>query len=350
MKAIRIAIVLAASVAPAAAQERVKFEPKFVVNVPFFQQVGTEVEQTITVQGGSELKLAHSQTFQFKWLPTKLDGDKWTVELIIEGMKLKVDIATNQVNYDSAATPTEAGSGGNNPALGEFFKNLKDTKFLVTVGKGGVIEKVDGRDEFLKKLGGANPQMEGILKKILTDESLKEMSDPMAGLTVVGDKAVNEKWDKKTNLPLGPIGSYDRTLTFTYKAKEAVAPGNDNVHKVEVDVQMAYKPPTEAGEGLLFRIKGGDLKPFNPKPGFFRFDATKGYVKEAKLTVSLKGTLDVALGNNTETKVELVQTQTTTLKTQDSTFAVVAGPVPGPGPGAPPIIAPPPMPPMPPKQ
>ena len=93
--------------APVAAQERVKFEPKFVLNVPFYQQVGTEVKQTITVQGGSELKLAHSQTFQFKWLPTKLDGDKWTVELTIEGMKLKVDIATNQVNYDSAATPTD---------------------------------------------------------------------------------------------------------------------------------------------------------------------------------------------------------------------------------------------------
>ncbi len=344
MKAIRIAVIVilaAVAVTPAAAQERVKFEPKFVKDVPFYQEVTTDVKQTITVQGGSELKLSHSQTFQFKWLPTKLEGDKWTVELTIEGMKLNVDIATNQVSYDSAAKATDGG-GGNNPALTEFFKNLKDTKFVVTFAKGGVVEKVEGRDEFLKKLGGANQQMETVLKKILTDESLKEMSDPMAGLTVAGDKAVNEAWEKKTNLPLGPIGSYDRTLKFKYVAKEPAAAGSDNVHKVEVDVEMVYKPPTENAEGLLFRIKSGKLEPFNSKKGVYLFDATKGYVKEAELTVSLKGTLKVALGNSTESDVELIQTQTTKLKTQDSSFVVVAGPVPGPG-------APPPLPPMPPK-
>ena len=135
---------------------------------------------------------------------------------------------------------------------------------------------------------------------------------------------------------------YDRTLKFKYVAKEPAAAGSDNVHKVEVDVEMVYKPPTENAEGLLFRIKSGKLEPFNPKKGVYLFDATKGYVKEAELTVSLKGTLKVALGNSTESDVELIQTQTTKLKTQDSSFVVVAGPVPGPG-------APPPLPPMPPK-
>lgn len=326
MKAIRTLIALAAVAAPAVAQEKVKFEPKFVEKAAFFQSVTTDVKQTITVTGGSELKLAHSQTFMFKWEPLKQEGDKWTLKMKIEGMKLNVDISTNQVKYDST---NDKPDGGNNPTLTEFFKNLKDTEFTVTLGKGGVVEKVDGRDEFLKKLGGANPQMEGILKKILTDEALKEMADPMAGLTG-GDKAVNEKWEKKSNLPLGPIGSYDRTLTFTYKSKEASAPGNENVHRVEADVALTYKPPTENSDGLLFRIKAGKLDPLNPKPGFFRFDANKGYIKEAELSLTLKGSLTVTVGN-TETVVDLYQEQKTVIKTQDSTFVVQAGPVPGPG-------------------
>lgn len=328
MKAIRTLFVLAVVTAPAVAQEKVKFEPKFVAGPTgvFYQSVTTDVKQTITVAGGSELKLAHSQTFFFKWEPLKQEGDKWTLKMKIEGMKLNVDISTNQVKYDST---NDKPDGGNNPTLTEFFKNLKDTEFTVTIGKGGVVEKVEGKDDFLKKLGGANPQMEGILKKILTDEALKEMADPLAGLAG-GDKAVNESWNKPSKIALGPIGGYDRTLTFTYKQKEAAAPGNENVHRVETAIALTYTPPTENSDGLLFRIKAGKLEPLNPKPGFFRFDANKGYVKEAELSLTLKGNLTVTVGS-TETQVDLYQEQTTKIKTQDTSFNVQAGPTAGPG-------------------
>ena len=39
------------------------------------------------------------------------------------------------------------------------------------------------REEALKKLKSVNPQMEQILNVILSDEALKEMTDPSAGLT-----------------------------------------------------------------------------------------------------------------------------------------------------------------------
>lgn len=333
MNAIRIALVLVAA-APALAQEKVKFEPKFVVNTAFYQQVSTTVTQTIKVTGGSEIVLSHAQTFNFKWLPTKQDGDKWTVELTIEGMKLNIDVASNVVKYDSSAPP----DGGNNPVLADFFKKLTGTKFTVTIGKGGVIEKVDGRDEFIKNLGGAaSQQMEGILKKILADEALKEMADPMAGLTAAGDKAVNEGWERKATVPLGPIGSYARTLKFNYKSKEAAT----DIHRVEVTVDMTYAPPAaaDAGDGLLFRVKKGELTPQKVDAGFYRFDAKAGYVKEAEVTVTLQGKLTIALGNNTETEVGVFQTQKTKLETKDTSFNVQAGPVPGPG-----------VPPIPPKQ
>ena len=297
---------------PKADASKLKFEPKFELNKPFFQSVSTDVDQTVKVQGGNDLKLKHQQTFFFKWLPIKQDGDKWTVKLTIEGIKLKVDVANNPVNYDSTSDQPNA----NNPGLNDFFKNLLGSEFTVMYGKGMVVEKVEGQDALLKNLGAANQQMEQLLKKILTNEALKEMSDPMAGLTPPAEKGVGEKWDKTTSLKLGPIGDYERKLSFEYKGKD---PEQKDLERVEVKAALTYKPPTTEVDGLLFRIKSGDLTTQNPKAGTYLFDAKTGFLKKADLSVTMTGTLNVAIGT-TETTVTLNQTQSTTVMTQDKSF------------------------------
>lgn len=301
--------------APAPASDKQKFEPKFEANKPFFQSVTTDVEQTVKVQGGNDLKLKHSQTFLFKWTPTKQEGDKWNVKLNIEGVKLRVDVANNPVNYDSTAENANA----QNPGLNEFFKNLLTGEFTVTFGKGMVVEKVEGQEALLKNLGAANQQMEALLKKILTAEALKEMSDPLAGLTPGGDKpekGTGDKWTKTTPLKLGPIGDYDRTYTFEYKGKDKEKPELD---RVEVKATLAYKPPSGDADGLLFRIKSGDLTTQNPKAGYYLYDPKTGWLAKSELSVTMSGTLVVAIGQ-TETSVQLFQTQTTTVETKGETF------------------------------
>jgi Family of unknown function (DUF6263) len=306
--------VAVAAVAGVSAQDaaKLKFEPKFELNKSFYQSVTTDVDQTVKVQGGNDLKLKHSQTFLFKWTPIKQDMDKWTVKLLIEGVKLKVEVASNPVNYDSTSDQPNA----NNPGLNEFFKNLLNSEFTVTYGKGMVVEKVEGQETLLKNLGTANQQMEQLLKKILTTEALKEMSDPLAGLTPPAEKGKDETWDKTTALKLGPIGDYERKLTFTYKGKDTE---QKELEKVEVKAALTYKPPTAEADGLLFRIKGGDLTTQNPKAGTYLFDAKTGQLKKAELSVTMTGTLNVAIGT-TETTVSLNQTQTTTILTQDKSF------------------------------
>jgi hypothetical protein len=299
----------------APASDKQKFEPKFEATKPFFQQVTTDVEQTVKVQGGNDLKLKHSQTFMFRWTPTKFEGDKWTVKLTIEGVRLRVDVANNPVNYDSTAENANA----QNPGLNEFFKNLIGSEFTVTFGKGMAVEKVEGQEALLKNLGAANQQMEALLKKVLTAEALKEMSDPLAGLTPGGDKpekAVGDKWVKNTPIKLGPIGEYDRQYTYEYKGKDKDKPELD---RIEVKASLTYKPPTDAADGLLFRIKSGDLATQNPKAGFYLYDPKTGFLTKSELAVTMSGTLVVAIGT-TETSVQLFQTQTTTVETKGETF------------------------------
>jgi hypothetical protein len=305
----------------ASAQDKLKLEPKFDAAKPFYQKVSTVVSQTVKVQNGADMSLKHSQTFMFKWAPDKQEGDKWNVKLSIEGVILEVEINGNAIKYDSMV---ETPAANQNAGLAEFFKNLIGTEFTITFKKGGEVEKVSGKEDFLRKLGVANPQMEAMLKKILSDEALKEMSDPLAGIAPPVDKdgkptekAVSESWEKSATLPLGPIGSYDRKVKYTFKGKD---PTKAEVDLIEADVNITYKAP--AGEdGLLFRIKSGNLAvdPSKKTTSVYKFNRVTGRLDMAELKVNLTGKLTVTI-NNTDTEVEVYQEQKTTMETKDTSY------------------------------
>ena len=301
------------------AQDAAKFESKFEEKKAFYQEMTTDVIQTIKVQGGTDLSQSHKQTFLIAWTPEKHDKEKntWTLKQKIEGIKMSIDIAGNPINYDS--TKKEA-AAATNPGLSEFYNNLIGTEFTVTL-KDGVVEKVDGKEELLKKLGSANAQMEALLKKVLSDDALKQMSDPTFGLTAAKEMKKDESWEKKAPVNLGPIGSYDLTYKFTYKGKDTE---KKELDRVEVMPTMTYKAPAEGGEGLLFRIKGGTLATVDPKPGYLLFDSKTGRIVQSQIKVILKGQLQVSVGG-TDTTVDLYQEQTTTVNTKDVSFIPAVG-------------------------
>src|SRR5207245_719382 len=100
--------------------------------------------------------------------------------------------------------------------LADFFKALVGSAFKLTVDPNFKVTKIEGRDEFLKKLVTANQQMEPMLKQILSDDALKQMADP--AFSVVPNKPVKpaDTWTRDSKLNMGPIGSYDTTYKYTY--------------------------------------------------------------------------------------------------------------------------------------
>jgi hypothetical protein len=299
--------------------DKAQFQLKLEKGKPFYQKLSTVVTQTIKVQGGADLPQKHEQTFYFKWLPVDQVADKWIVKQTIEGAKMTIDIAGNQVKYDSS-TPAE---GGAQPGLADFFAKIVGSEFTVTFGKGMAVEKVDGRDDFLKKLGGINNQMETILKKMLGEEALKQMVDPTFGLSPPTEQAVGGIWEKPTTMSLGPIGSYELKTKYTYKGKDVSGPNKD-LDRIDVSVSVKYKAPAEQTEGLLFKIKSGELNSLDATPeqaarNFILYDAKLGRVVESSLVVKMKGTLNVTIGS-TDTTIDLTQEQTTTVSTRDVTF------------------------------
>lgn len=307
------------------AQEKQSFGLKLEKDKAFYQKTQTIVAQIIKVQG-QDLTQKQETTFFYKWTPEKQDGDKWVLKQKVEGLYMSIDISGNPIIYDSAKK--EPAGSASNPGLMDFFKNLEGTEFTVTVNtKTWAVEKVEGKEELAKKLGAGSAQMDSLLKKILTEDSLKQMADPTAGLLPTDPKAANDKWERKSVLNLGPVGTYDVKYDFTYKGKEA-APLN-HLDRIEIAPTIAYKAPTD-NEGLLFKIKSGsmDSKALDPDQpaSVVLYNSALGRIHKATVSLKLEGSLQVGIGGQ-DTKVDLSQRQTTTVEQQNDPFP--------PGPGSP---------------
>jgi hypothetical protein len=287
---------------------------KFEKDKPFYQKMSTKTIQNIKVQG-LDVGQNQEQTFFFKFEPIKQDGDKWVVKQTIEGVQMKIDIAGNPVSYDSTS---ESAAAGTNTALSDFFKALKGSQFTLTITKDCTVEKVEGRDEFVKKLVAANKQLEALLNRILGEEAMKQMADPSFGVVPKNPVKVGDKWDRTVKLTLGPLGTYENKYTFTYKKQDG------DKAEIDVAVELKYSPPgpDQGGETLPFKIKGGKIeqvKDDKSNKGTVIFNTKSGRIESSTIAVKMTGSLTLDIGGTT-TEVSLTQDQTTEVQTQDKTY------------------------------
>jgi hypothetical protein len=279
---------------------------KFEKDKAFYQTMTTETKQTMKVMNNDVIQ-TQKQTFYFKWKPTKVEGDKATIDQEIIGVKMEIDIGGTKIQYDSTAQQQ-----ANNP-LGDFFKALVGSKFGVTPNtKTYAVEEMTGREDFIKKLVAANPGMRQLLDTILSEKALKEMAEPTFAVVPGKAVSVNDKWTKKTELDMGPIGKYSNTYDYTYEKTT-----DKGLEQIAVTTTLDYSPPDEkaAQGGLPFKIKSAKLKSKNPTGQVF-FDNKKGRVASSTMKLELKGDLSIEIGGQTTT-VNLSQTQESTTETSD---------------------------------
>ncbi len=284
---------------------------KFEKSKPFFQKMTTTTNQNMKVMN-NDVTQKQTQTFFFQWTPLeKDDKGNWKLEEKILAVQMDIDIGGSPIKYDSMAP---AANNASNP-LSEFFKALVGSSFTVTLDpKTYKVTKIEGREEFVKKLVQANKQMQPLLDKILSDDALREMAEPT--FAVVNNEVAEKgkTWKKKTTLDMGPIGKYENEYTYTYEGAEK------NLDKISVATKLTYLPPekTEGVGGLPFRIKKENTKLESKKSsGTIFFNREKGRVEKSDMEVELNGTLDIEIGGQ-QTKVELSQTQTTKVEATDS--------------------------------
>jgi hypothetical protein len=300
-------------------QEKAKLAWKFEKDKTFYQKLSTVTQQSLKVLNNDVVQ-KQSQTFYFSWTPEKQDGDTWIVKQKIEAVQMDIDIGGSKISYDSSKAAADA----SNP-LGEFFKNLVGSEFRLTISlkpDAVKVTKIEGRDDFLKKLTGANPQMKPLLEQILSETALKEMAEPTFAVVPQREVAVGEKWTKESTLDMGPIGKYENKYTYTYegKNKDAKDPKAQKLDKIKVETALKYVAPTEGAGGvasLPFKIKSAELTASDAK-GSVLFDSEAGRVDSSTMHLELKGKLSIEIGGQT-TQVELSQTQDTNVKGIEAT-------------------------------
>jgi hypothetical protein len=268
----------------------------------FYQKMETTTKQKMKVQS-MEVVQDQNQTFVIQWTPKPMVGGKWVVEQKIVAVKMNIKIGGNEIAFDSKDPNPPA-----NP-LTDFFKQLVNSTFTLTIDPATLkVEKVDGITQFVDKLATANDQLKPLLKSILSEEAIKQMSDPTFAAFPKDHKLDPKGWTPpEINLNMGPIGSYSTTYTYV--------PAKDN--KINVTAKMTYKAPDKGAQGgLPFIITGGTLNAEKAE-GYVEYDPTLGRIKFSEMNLVLKGDLKIDIGGM-ETTVGLEQTQKSTLTTSDT--------------------------------
>ena len=301
-------LVFALCALPVWAQDKADLKWKFEKDKFIYQELTTETTQDMKVMG-MDVKQKQKQTFYFSWKPTEQKDGKWTIKQRIEGVKMEIEIGGNKIAYDS-----EAPGAGNNP-LADFFKELKGSEFTLTVGSDMKVEKVEGRQEFLTRLGKSQQQMKPLLESILSEDALKQMADPSFQVVPNSEAEKDKTWKYNSKLNLGPIGSYDTTYDYKYVGKDEK---NKDLDKIAVTTTLKYSAPGSEtpGAGLPFKIKSASLEGKNGT-GTVLFDAKAGRIDTSDMNLTLEGKLDIEIGGMATT-VELKQTQKTTVKCSDA--------------------------------
>jgi hypothetical protein len=214
---------------------------------------------------------------------------------------MRIETGGKTIDYDS----TKENPGGN--PLAEYFKALVGSEFKLTLSPEMKIVKIEGREEFVKKVINANPQMGPLLQQILSEDAMKEMADPT--FAVVPNKPVmkDDSWTKESKLSMGPIGSYGIQYRYTYEGSQ------DGLARIKLDMTGSYKPPEKNQAGVLpFVVKEADLR-FSDASGTLLFDLRRGRMRSSRSNLKVEGTLVIEI-NGSLTPVQLFQTQVTTVE------------------------------------
>ena len=264
---------------------------------PFYQEVSTKTEQVMTVMG-QQVTQKQDQTFYIEWTPSGKDKDgNYEVTQKVIGVKMKIDIGGNKIEFDSTLDPAKQPK---NP-MTDFFQALMSQPLKFTISPSLEVKKIDGRKEFIQKLSDTNPAIKTLLDTIMSENALTKMADPT--WFAVPPEDGKKEWTKNSKLELGPIGKYDTTFKFKLKGTDK------NKDTIDLDANLVYTPPSDKEKGgLPFVIKSAKLES-KSGTGSAVFDRDLGRIESSTLTMKLKGNLTIEV-SNMATDIELDQDQT----------------------------------------
>jgi hypothetical protein len=256
------------------------------------QESNSTVTQTMAVAGQSNVQ-DFNQTLEATFNVTKVNPDG-SVELRMQLDKIK---ASNR-------------GGPGSPLASTQVRALEDLILTMTLDAKRQVVKFTGYDDLLKRVTNDDPNAAKTVRDIVKEETLRLLTQEAFGF--LPDKPLNkgDKWDRKLEASLGPLGTILTTHTYTYDGPEMK--DTKTLHQISVTSVVSYAPPKEKSGGFQFQITKGEVTT-ESATGTIWFDAEAGRLVSSESKLKLKGTLTIAvMDQNHEFKLD--QEQTATIK------------------------------------
>jgi hypothetical protein len=265
--------------APAA--EGTKIELKFKQDDTFYVESISNTKQTMEFAGTKQDSESDSTTVtRFKVL--KSDKDGTVIEQRIESIKNKTT--------------------GGAPGADKIMDALKGATFKLTLDAKGEVTKLEGYEDFIKKLSSENDATAKMIKAFMSEETLKAAASENFAFLPNKPVSKGDTWKRSQSVPLGPLGTLKGETTYTDKG-----PGKDG-EEIALEQTLTYSPPKEDDAGLPFKITKGEMKA-DKASGSLVFDASKGRLVRSDMTMKMKGSLTFEVaGNATSINLEMQQT------------------------------------------
>jgi hypothetical protein len=268
-----LALILA-SCLPAHGQ--VKLEWKFKENDELTLDTVALLKQTLRVGSQSgEQELEHGTKAIITVKKVHADG---TVEL-------------SQL-FDRVQARNRRGEGA--PAGAGYVRGLEDAVLHLTLNAKREVVRLEGYDELVKRVSKDDANTAKAVRELLKPETLRRSAEELFGF--LPDKPVNpgDKWERKLEAPLGPLGTVTATHAYTYAGTEAKE--GKTLHKITVTTSLAYSIPKEATPGFQFKILKGDVSVVESS-GEIYFDADAGRLVSSRMEMKIQGSLTVSAEN-----------------------------------------------------
>jgi hypothetical protein len=282
------AVVLAFLAGPALAADTVKLEMKFKEGDKFYVETVSNTKQVMEFMGVKNESETDS-TLVTSFTVKKSDKDGVVIEQKIESIKNK--------------------SSGGLPGADKIVDALKGATFKLTLNNKGEVTKIEGYDEFVKKLSADNELAGKMLKSFMSEDTIKATAAENFAFLPPMAVAKGDTWKRSQAVPLGPLGNLKGETTYTYKGA-----GKDG-EEINFDQTLEYAPPKEGDDSLPFKITKGEMKA-DKATGSLTFDASKGRLVKTEQSTKMKGSLTFEVAGNTTT-VTLEMTQTAKSKFLD---------------------------------
>jgi hypothetical protein len=299
-------------------QAQIELKWKLKAGDTFYLETTSNSKQSMKTVG-RELKQEIEQASVFQVKIEKVNDDKSMVlEQKLEWLTVKVGNATQ---------PDD-----------RYNQQLAGLAFKATLNAKGEVTQFDGYKEMLEKITGnkdeKSPEQEAV-RAVLSEASLKESVAEAFAMVPEKPIKIADTWDRKSEKPLGPLGSLLLTRKFTYDAQETVE--GKPLEKLSFTGTGQYAPPRKGGTSpFQFTIADdkSDVK-VEGLVGTAFFDAAAGRLVKTEWSMRFKALVTISVGGGSAVQTEAVQDLTIKTRVLNQMPAKPMGGGPGGTPGGP---------------